>query len=1080
MHHGKLRVTLVDDDRAFRRSIKHHIEKELLPYELICVENEVEALDEIGRTAFDVALLDYRYSIGSRLDDLGKIKDAVVCVFLTDSIDQQRVLLSKGFGAYSFFVKDSANLTFLSQTIDAALSEQRLEQERTQAELVQSKSRGMLAPIQGEEGQWSSEAIYRHLVQCMGEGLVIAKEDESIGFANSAAERIFGVKQGQLVNHNLSEFLDEEGQELVKSQTELRRQGKTSEYELKIRRLDGVLRDISCTISPALDDQGNFLYSIGLIRDITASKITQEALRANAERLKLHLNNTPLGVIEWNTDFEVTSWNNAAEQIFGYTPEEAIGKHAAGLLVPENVAEHVNKIWQDLLRQRGGKRSTNENFTKDGRTILCDWYNTPLVSKDGNAIGVASLVLDITDSWKAEVALLESEKRYRLLVEAMGQGLGVLDAKGFITYGNQQMWDFSGYASEEVIGRHILEFFDEENQAIMVEQMGKRAKGESNTFEIEWTVKDGRKVPTLMSPVQILDSEGKPAGVFAVVTDISERKKIEEALVLSKERYRSLVQNIGEGLIVADENDLITFANPSGERLLAAKSGSLIGRHLSEILDNDGSKKVHDLTAVRKKGITSTYELNMQRDDGEWRDFVITGTPFHEVDGSFQGGQGIIRDVTDNKRAERALVEAHETLEQKVVERTAELIEANKKLEAEVVERKKLELDLRQKQKMEAIGTLAGGIAHDFNNLLFAIAGNAELALDEIEEGKDASESLSSITAAAKRATDLVNQILAFARRSEKNRKLLRVRPIVKEVLKLMRSALPTTIEIVHDLGTNRLVIKADPTEIHQVVMNLCSNAGKAMMENGGTLAIDLARTDLDKHNVKQYSSLKPGPYLLLNVSDTGVGMSPAVVERIFEPFFTTKEIGLGTGMGLSVVHGIVEDLGGTVTVYSEIGLGSTFRVLLPLESTALPNQRRQAKSEIVGGTEHVLVVDDEPEVARMLERLLIGLGYEVSTYTSALEAHEVFLSAPEQYDLILTDQTMPEMTGSELAAKILEICSDQPIVLCSGFSETMPRDKAESVGISAYLDKPIKREELAVIIRRILDEDKQAGDDSP
>jgi signal transduction histidine kinase/CheY-like chemotaxis protein len=383
---------------------------------------------------------------------------------------------------------------------------------------------------------------------------------------------------------------------------------------------------------------------------------------------------------------------------------------------------------------------------------------------------------------------------------------------------------------------------------------------------------------------------------------------------------------------------------------------------------------------------------------------------------------------------------------------------------------KKLETQLRQAQKMEAIGTLAGGIAHDFNNILSAVIGYTELALINIPKESSLQNHLQQVLKAGSRAKDLVKQILTFSRQAEQEVGPFQIKLIAKEALKLLRASLPTTIEIRQDIQSDSTVL-ADPTQIHQVLMNLCTNAGYAMQETGGTLEVSLTNVELDSHFTGRHSDMAPGPHLRLTVSDTGHGMTPDVLERIFDPFFTTKGPGEGTGMGLSVVHGIVKSFGGTITVYSEPGKGSTFHVYLPIAEDLKDEGETEVIEPLPTGNERILLIDDEQPLVDIGKQMLERLGYEVITRTSSIEALELFRAQPDRFDLVITDMTMPNMTGDKLAMEIMKIRPDVPVILCTGFSPAITEEEANAWGIQALLEKPLLRHDLAKTIRQVLDE---------
>lgn len=379
---------------------------------------------------------------------------------------------------------------------------------------------------------------------------------------------------------------------------------------------------------------------------------------------------------------------------------------------------------------------------------------------------------------------------------------------------------------------------------------------------------------------------------------------------------------------------------------------------------------------------------------------------------------------------------------------------------------------LVQAQKMEAIGTLAGGIAHDFNNILTAIIGYTELAREEVPEGSRVQANLQEVLKAGMRAKDLVQQILMFSRQSTQEQKPLQMDSIVEEGLKLLRASIPTTIEIRPNIQRECGTVLGDPTQIYQVLMNLCANAAHAMREKGGVLEVSLMNVDIDAA-LAQHPDLKSGPYVRLTVSDTGHGMDRAVMERIFDPYFTTKEPGEGTGMGLAVVHGAVKSHGGAIAVDSEPGKGTTFHVYFPrMERGGAPEA--EAAASIPTGSERILFVDDEKALVDMIKQMIESLGYKVAGRTSSIEALEAFRAQPDKFDLVITDQTMPNMTGEMLARKLLRIRPDIPIILCTGYSESITKEKVKAMGIRELIMKPVVRSELARIIRDVLDQENE------
>lgn len=448
------------------------------------------------------------------------------------------------------------------------------------------------------------------------------------------------------------------------------------------------------------------------------------------------------------------------------------------------------------------------------------------------------------------------------------------------------------------------------------------------------------------------------------------------------------------------------------------------------------SYRADDLAVIQSNTAKRHIIEPLQQADGSRLWIDTSKVPLKDTQGHIYGVLGVFQDITEQKRAEE--------------------------------EKKELENRLRQSQKMESIGTLAGGIAHDFNNILSVVMGYTELALDE-NDAKKRSEELRQVKLAAERATALVKQILTFSRRTDQPRQPLQASLIIKEALKLLRSSIPTTIEIKQDIASTGTVL-ADPTQLHQIMMNLCINAYHAMRETGGTLAVSVGEFAIAKED-DGYGELRPGRYLKIEVSDSGCGIKPEILDKIYEPYFTTKQTGEGTGLGLAVVHGIVKSYNGHITVYSELGKGTSFHVYLPLvEEEAVPLPAKDVIEHLTGAGERVLFIDDETQIVEIAQRHLSMNGYHVTTFSNAVQAVEDFRKHSDQFDLIITDMTMPYMTGADFALQVLGIRPEIPIILCTGQSEIINRAKAYSMGICGYLNKPILKHDLLVAVRKALE----------
>jgi len=513
------------------------------------------------------------------------------------------------------------------------------------------------------------------------------------------------------------------------------------------------------------------------------------------------------------------------------------------------------------------------------------------------------------------------------------------------------------------------------------------------------------------------------------------KHEVEKKLKESEERYRELVQNANSIILRRDPQGIITFFNEFAQSFFGYTEDEILGKNVVGTIVPETETTGRNLVAMIQDIVLhperySANENENMRRNGERVWVAWTNKAIRDKDGNIVEILCIGNNITEQRRLQAQLIRS---------------------------------------QKMEAIGTLAGGIAHDFNNILSLIIGYTELARDEVPEGSQLWEDLREVYQAGKRARDLVKHILTFSRQSEQEQKPIHIQPIVEEALKLLRPSLPTTIEIRKHLTATGMVL-SDPTQIEQVIMNLCTNAYHAMRDRGGVLEVSLTDIELDSDFTARHLDTHIGPYIRFTVSDTGHGIEKKDIDRIFEPYYTTKEKTGGTGMGLSVVHGMVKSYSGAITVYSEPGKGTTFNVFLPRCEDAEVREEPKEVALPPGGRERILFVDDEPALVDMDRRMLERLGYDVVTSTSGTEALEVFRKQPENFDLVITDMTMPKMTGDKLATELLSIRPGIPIILCTGFSERITGEKAKEMGIRKFVMKPLVKSELAKAVREVLD----------
>lgn len=531
---------------------------------------------------------------------------------------------------------------------------------------------------------------------------------------------------------------------------------------------------------------------------------------------------------------------------------------------------------------------------------------------------------------------------------------------------------------------------------------------------------------------------------LCIIRNITERKEAEAALKQSEEQfkklyeesrkaeevYRSLIHSSADAIVLYDLTGNVKYISPAFTQLFGWTQAELEGQTIPFVPESETKSTLFLIEEVVGKGRpVHGFETRRLTNDGRILDVSASASRFDDHEGKPSGTLVVLRDITEKKR---------------------------------------LEAQFRQIQKMESIGTLAGGIAHDFNNLLSGIMGYTEMCLLETPKDGMIKRRLTRVMQASERAKDLVNQILTFSRQSEQAKIPLQIRPIVKEALKLLRASIPSTIHFQIDIAEDTRVILADPTQIHQVLMNLCSNAAHAMQEKGGTLTIIIVNVQIGKKDLPAHSDLMEGEYVRLTVADTGHGMTPYTLERIFDPYFTSKRHGEGTGLGLSLVHGIVKSMNGVIRVSSTFDEGTTFEVLIP----CLENGREEVvavEKALPVGMETILLVDDEDFVLDMTQEMIESLGYTVFARTSSQEALNAFLANPEQFDLIISDQMMPNMTGKELAMSIRAINPRIPFILCTGFSTSITAEIVRKLGIAALVYKPVLRQVMAETIRKVL-----------
>lgn len=748
----------------------------------------------------------------------------------------------------------------------------------------------------------------------------------------------------------------------------------------------------------------------------------EEVLHEDLGQFLLAVHDTVDALWEWDIATGETWWSPRFKELLGYEEGELSGAVETwqSLLHPDD-----RKPTEQALRLHLEEdRPYGVEFRLKTKNAGYHWFlahGMAVRDKTGTAYRMAGSVQDIMERKEVEQSLQLAQ----FAVDHNSDATYWVSSDGRITYANPAACRALGYSYEELVSMTLPDIDPDLPQEDWLTHWQKLKEAGSMTYEGLQETKTGS-----VFPVEILANYlefNSHKSICLYVRDITQRKEAD------KERTRlvTAVEQAVEVIIITDTEGVIQYVNPAFERLTGYSREEAVGANPRVLKSGlqDESFYQHLWETICRGEVWSGRFINKKKNGSLFKE-EATISPILDERGKIVNFVAVKRDIT------------HET---------------------------NLEDQLRRSQKLEAIGTLAGGIAHDFNNILSAILGFADLAMHDMPRDHEAYECLEEVVKAGERAADLVKQILVFSRQTEPELRPIRVQSIVKEALKLLRGSLPSTIEIRWDIDDNCDPILGGPTQIHQVFMNLATNAYHAMRGHGGVLHVSLHQVNVDAELTEKPPELAAGKYVRLSVEDTGAGIDETTMKRIFEPFFTTKDVGEGTGMGLSIVHGIVTSLHGAVAVDSEPGKGSTFSVFLPCYVSA-PLEDRPAAKPVLRGSERILFVDDEAPLAHLGQVALEQLGYQVTARTSSIEALAAFREHPDDFDLVITDQTMPNMTGLELAREILQIRPNIPVIVATGYSETITSEEDKRLGIRERVMKPIAISELSEIIRRHLD----------
>ncbi len=758
-----------------------------------------------------------------------------------------------------------------------------------------------------------------------------------------------------------------------------------------------------------------------------------DANRHGANRFKIIFDSANDAILLYNPEADtIVDFNPVLCNLFGFTPED-IGRLNLYSLFSGDPPYSIKEV------------QARNDAALQGLPQVFEWLTA---DRSGKKMWIEISLKRIIFSAKPHLLFFireiserkNTEQRlYRLIhiVDQIGEGVVTTDLDGTVTYVNPSWAQMHGYTPQTLIGKPLSLFHSEAQYTDEVLPLNKKVlRTGYHRGEIGHKRADGREFPTHMAVTLQRNESGRAIGYIGIAMDLSDQKRIEAALRESEVRLRHLFSLGPQPISLTDLDGRIIDVNEKFCELLQYPRSQVISGDITD-LGFPLEERQRFIEKLTVNGEVSGFEVRIKNRTGTILDLQMFAKLI-QIKGDFL-----------------TLIVFHD-------------ITAQRRLEAQ----------LMQAQKMEAIGTLAGGIAHDFNNILSAILGYLELARISVDPDSRVFQYIEEMFKAASRAIDLVRQILSISRQSEQERKPIRTEDVIWDVLKLLKATLPASITIKENITKNAGLTRADPGQIHQVLMNLGTNAGQAMKGRGGTLTISLDRETIGPGFMAGASTLTPGSYLKLTVSDTGCGILPKDRKRIFDPYYTTKDKGMGTGLGLAVAQGIVQKHGGAITFSSRVEEGTDFYVYLPTITPAEQNEyheKLKGSMALPHGKERILLVDDEEAIIQTGREMLEYLGYTVKTCRTGLDALNTFKVAPHEFDLIISDMTMPGMNGDKLAESLIQVRPDIPVVLCTGFNPQIDEASARKIGIKAFIFKPLTFQKMALLVRKVLDEKNAA-----
>lgn len=882
-------------------------------------------------------------------------------------------------------------------------------------------SQDITAQRVAQEALRESEEKYRLVVENAIDGVAII-QDGRFNYLNPAACSIIGYPEGELLGRQFTEFIAPDDRNELVREYERKLSGDDLTYPTAFRLIggDGSIRWVEAIgVGVSWDGEPALL---SFMRDISDQRRAEDALKESERKYRMLVESLDEGIWVIDQDGATTYTNPRMAEMLGYTDQEMIGRHLFSFMDETMVPDAEKKIER---RKRGIRESHEFEFLKkDGNRIHARLVTSPMYDDKGRYTGALAAVLDITEKMRAETLVRDSEERYRELVENIEDIIYVIDSDGAIIFANRASEQFTGYDKDELVKKNFRELVLPESYGYAGEIFKRQVAGEDvGTFELRLMKKSGQVIVLETRERPVWDGD-RIVEIHGLGRDITDRKRTEEVLRQFEEKWRNFIETSRDVIFLTTLEGKVVDINPAGLELSGYTREEFVGKDIAENYTNRSDREPFIKTII-EKGFVKDLELNLLRKDGSVAHCMITATQRRDKGGNVIGFQGIIKDITEKRNLEQQLIQA---------------------------------------QKMEAIVALAGGIAHNFNNILVGIMGYSEYLLSKKGPDDHDYKALKTIHEGTIKASTLVKQLLDAARVGQYNPVRINLNDVINGTLPLIQGTFDKSIEIVTHLSRDLMIIEADAGQLEQSLLNLCINARDAM-PSGGSLIIETANRRLDKSFADSHLGIKEGAYVVLSVTDTGIGMTPEVTERIFEPFFTTKDQAGGKGMGLATAYGIMKNHGGKITVYSEPGKGTTFRLYFPaVTEQPIDNAAQQDR-----GGDKILIVDDDKAVRDLWSGFLSENGFTVLAAENGRKGIEIFRVQPDEIDLVIVDLVMPEMGGKETIGRLKEIKPDIKVLGSSGYSANGQARDMVAMDVDGFIQKPSQLSELIEIVRKIL-----------